>query len=345
MSKVRLRPLSSILCLAFSILACQDPRINSLENTGAPVKETGPAADPIIPGPKAPVLPDPIPKTAAPDLFIMSFNVRYNNSGDGVNAWPNRKEQAFTLIKGQNPDLIGFQEVLNNQLTDLKANVTGYTQLGVGRDDGKTAGEFSAIFFRTSRFRTDTSGTFWFSDTPEVPGSKSFGNTITRICTWAHLIDKNTGKGFYHFNLHIDHLSQPSREKSMLLLVKRIGEVKHPAEPLFVTGDFNSGEDNLVIRFMKGKVSLEGKANPMPFLDSFRQYDSISTKVSTRHDFTGNDSADDKIDYIFIQPRMKTLKAEIIRTNVNGLYPSDHFPVTAALTVPDWASTSIRRKD
>lgn len=341
MFKVVFRPKPFMLCLALAFMACQEGPVVPLAADPPGKIETGP----LPPGPDAPITVDPPAKTAAPDLFMMSFNIRYNNSGDGVNAWPNRKAQVYTLIKGQDPDLIGFQEVLNNQLTDLKANVTGYTAIGVGRDDGKTAGEFSPIFFRTARFRSDTNGTFWFSDTPEVPGSKHWGNTTTRICTWAHLIDKNTNKGFYHFNLHIDHLSQPSREKSMLLLSKRIGEVKHPSEPLFVTGDFNSGEDNLVIRYMKGKASLEGKANPMPFLDSYRQYDSVTVKVSTRHDFTGNDSADDKIDYILIQPRMKTLKAEIIRTHVNGLYPSDHFPVTAALTVPDWASTAIRRRD
>lgn len=338
MFQVAIRP-RFILCLGLAVLGCQTSQPT------APAPAT--ARNPVPVNPQLPGLPDPmepVSKGAAPDLFMMSFNIRYSTSSDGENAWTNRRAQVYALIKGQDPDLIGFQEVLNAQLTDLKANVPGYTSIGVGRDDGRSAGEHSPIFFRTARFTSDTSGTFWFSDTPEVPGSKTFGNTTTRICTWVHLVDRNTGKGFYHFNLHIDHLHQVSREKSMLLLSKRIGEVKKKDEPLFVTGDFNSGEDNVVVRYMKGKVMLEGKANPLPLLDSYRQFDSTTVKVSTRHDFTGNDSADEKIDYILIQPRMKTLKAEIIRTHVNGRYPSDHFPVTAALTIPDWVGTSIRRK-
>lgn len=347
MLSVHSRPIGLCFALAFVLVACQEPQSPTAEDKGSATRP--PVTGSLVQSggtevPAVPVIPvaTPARPAAAPDLFMMTFNIRYANTGDGVNAWSQRKAQVYALIKGQDPDIIGFQEVLLSQLQDLTANVPGYTAIAVGRDDGKSAGEHSPIFLRASRFQVDTTGTFWFSDTPAVPGSKIWGNTIPRICTWARLVDRNTSKGFYLFNLHVDHLSQPSREKSMLLLTARIGEVKHKTEPVFVTGDFNAGESNITIRYMKGKATLDNRNNPMPFLDSFREYDSVSTAVATRHDFTGNTSADDKIDYIWILPRIKTVKAEIIRTHVNGLYPSDHFPVTAALTVPDWASTSIR---
>lgn len=330
--------------MGLSILACQgmepvgtaaESKTFSEQDRSAP--ETGSRRPTPVPDPS-------LSKEAQgvePDLVLMTFNIRYSTSSDGANAWINRRSQVFALIKAQNPDVAGLQEALNSQMTDLKGELTAYSIVGVGRDDGKTAGEFSPIFYRTARFTVDTSGTFWYSDTPAVPGSKSWGNTLPRICTWARLLDRQTGKGFYFFNHHIDHLSQPSREKSVQLLVERIGEVKHAAEPVFVTGDFNVGEADPVIRFMKGKQTLAGKSNSIPFLDSYREVNPDETHINTRHDFTGAIDGE-KIDYVFMLPRMKALKAEILHDNVGGLYPSDHFPVTAAITVPDWVITSIR---
>lgn len=330
--------------MGLSICACQDiepagsyPESENVLEEGRPAPETGPKLVSEVPDPS---LTKAAPG-AEPDLVLMTFNIRYSNSSDGANIWTNRRGQVYALIKARNPDVAGLQEALNTQMTDLKGELTGYSIIGVGRDDGKTAGEFSPIFYRTARFTADTSGTFWYSDTPAVPGSKTWGNTLPRICTWARLVDRQTGRGFYFFNHHIDHLSQPSREKSVQLLVQRIGEVKHAGEPVFVTGDFNVGEADPVILFMKGKATLAGKANPIPFLDSYREVHPDETHINTRHDFTGAIDGE-KIDYVFMLPRMKALNAEIHHDNVGGLYPSDHFPVSAAITVPDWASSSIR---
>jgi len=294
-------------------------------------------------------VPDPIPAVQQPkvaavpaDLILLSFNIRYGTANDGTNSWSYRKAQLFDVIKGQAADVIGLQEALDSQIKEILAAVPGYSRLGVGRDDGKSAGEFSAILYRTARFQSDTSGTFWLSDTPEKPGSATWGNAITRICTWAHLVDKNTNRGFYHFNAHLDHESQPSREKSAVLIVQRMQAVAHKTEPAFLTGDFNVGEDDPVVRYLIGKTNLAGKANPIPFADSFRMLHPDAKDVGTFNDFTG-DTTGDKIDYILVPPRMQTLKAEIIRSNLNGKYPSDHFPINAAIVVPEWASTSIRR--
>lgn len=294
-------------------------------------------------------VPDPVPavrqpKVAAvpPDLIILSFNIRYGTAPDGANAWSYRKAQLFDLIKNQAADVIGLQEALDSQIKEILAAVPGYSRLGVGRDDGKAAGEFSPILYRTARFKADTSGTFWLSDTPEIPGSKTWGNNITRICSWTHLTDKNTNRGFYHFNAHLDHESQPSREKSAVLIVQRMQAVPKKTEPAFLTGDFNVDETDPVVRYLVGKGNLAGKANPMPMSDSFRMIHPDIKAASTFHDFLG-DTVGDKIDYVLVPPRMQILSAEIIRSNVNGKYPSDHFPINASLVVPEWATTSIRR--
>jgi endonuclease/exonuclease/phosphatase family metal-dependent hydrolase len=276
------------------------------------------------------------------DLVILSFNIRYGTANDGTNSWSFRKPLLFDVIKNQNADLIGMQEALDSQIKEIQVAVPGYTRLGVGRDDGKASGEFSPILFRTERFKVDTSGTFWLSDTPEIPGSKHWGNNITRICSWAHLTDKATNRGFYLFNAHLDHESQPSREKSAVLIIQRMQAVKHNAEPAFLTGDFNVGETDPVVRYLTGKATLAGKANPMPFADSFRMINPDVKAASTFHGFNGGTTGD-KIDYVMVPPRMQIPAAEIIRTNVNGKYPSDHYPINASVVVPEWASTSIRR--
>src|SRR4029078_2751345 len=143
-------------------------------------------------------------------------------TANGVeNVCTTRLDMLFALLRSENPDLIGLQEALRFQIDEILAAVPGYAVSALVRDDGKPAGEMSAILFRTTRFHVAASGTFWFSDTPEVPGSTSWGNRITRISSWARFVDRD-GPGFSHYNLHLDHESQPSREKSTTLLLQRI---------------------------------------------------------------------------------------------------------------------------
>ena len=146
-------------------------------------------------------------------LTVMSFNIRYGTAKDGENEWERRRDDAFDLIREQDADLIGLQEALHFQIDEIVAAVPGYATIGVGRDDGRARGEFAAILFRKNRFRVAEAGTFWFSDTPHGDGFEDVGNNITRICTWARLIDRD-GRGFFVYNVHLDHQSQPSRERS-----------------------------------------------------------------------------------------------------------------------------------
>ena len=258
-------------------------------------------------------------------LSVMSFNIRYGTAKDGDNHWSLRKEMLFDLVRERDADLVGLQEALAFQIDEIIAAVPGYAVIGVGRDDAAKAGEFSAILFRKDRFRVADAGTFWFSDTPEVPGSKTWGNNITRICTWARLIDRD-GRGFYHFNLHLDHESQPSRERSTSLLRQRIDARAYPADPVVVTGDFNVGEKNPALATLTGP-GADGAAAFL--LDTFRVLYPDEAAVGTFTGFAFGKTAGDKIDYVLVPPGAEVLSAEIVRTSRNERYPSDHFPVVA----------------
>jgi endonuclease/exonuclease/phosphatase family metal-dependent hydrolase len=279
----------------------------------------------------------PTPPSATGPLSVMTFNIRYGTANDGENRWTNRRDMVFALLRAENPDLIGLQEALRFQVDEILAAVPGYAAVGVGRDDGKAAGEMSAILYRTSRFYVASSGTFWFSDTPETPGSKSWGNRITRISTWARFVEGD-GRAFTHYNLHLDHESQPSREKSTALLLERIQARAVPAEPVVVTGDFNTGESNAALPVLVGPggpaaVPAAGAAPP-PFIDTFRALHRDETEVGSFTAFKFGETKGDKIDYVLVQPGTTVLSSGIIRTSQNGRYPSDHFPVVARVELP-----------
>jgi len=280
------------------------------------------------------------PDTAAKagiELKVMTFNIRYGTADDGENRWENRRQMVIDVLRDNSPNVVGLQEALDFQIAEIHNALAKYGRIGVAREDGKTEGEYSAILYRLDHFDVDESGTFWFSDTPEVPGSSHWGNACVRICTWARFIEKKSGKAFYIFNLHLDHISQPSREKSVVLLAQCVHNRKHK-DAFVVTGDFNAGESNPVVMYLKGKVALGGSNgresdNPVPMLDTFRVLHPDVKDVRTAHDFKGAREGN-KIDYIFTPPSVKVLEAEILYDNVDGRYPSDHFPVTVILRLP-----------
>lgn len=270
------------------------------------------------------------------ELQVMTFNIRYGTADDGENRWENRRQILIDVLKDNSPDVIGLQEALDFQISQIQQGLPEFGQLGVARDDGKTKGEYCAILYLLDRFKADESGTFWFSNTPDVPGSSHWGNANIRICTWARLVEKKTGAAFYLYNLHLDHVSQLSREKSAVLLAQRIRGRKHP-DPFIVTGDFNAGESNPAILYLKGKTALgkgESKsANPVPAVDTFRVLYPDANEVGTFNAFKGNRKGE-KIDYILTLPGVEVLEAKIVYTQHNGRYPSDHFPATARVCLP-----------
>jgi endonuclease/exonuclease/phosphatase family metal-dependent hydrolase len=254
------------------------------------------------------------------DLTVLSFNIRYDNPGDGEDRWAKRREQAVTVIRDHAPDVVGLQEALKGQLDDLGKALEGYGRIGVGRDDGKERGEYSAILYRMDRLEVVEDGTFWLSGTPETPGSASWGNRVVRVCTWARFREKQSGAVFYLFNTHLDHQNQPSREKSAALICERIASRAGMAEPVIVTGDFNAGEKNAAVLAMVGPET--------GLVDSFRVAHPDETQVGTFNGF-GKSVGTEKIDYVFV-PKMATVRgAGIDRRSKDGRYPSDHFAVWA----------------
>jgi endonuclease/exonuclease/phosphatase family metal-dependent hydrolase len=254
-------------------------------------------------------------------LSVMTFNIRYGTANDGENNWAARRALLLDVVRDEDADLVGLQEALDFQIDAIVAAIPGYAVVGVGRNDAARKGEYSAILFRRDRLQVASSGTFWFSDTPELVASTTWGNRITRICTWARFVDRD-GRAFWHFNLHLDHESQPSREKSVELLRRRVDARAFANEPVVITGDFNVGEKNPALTAL-----VAGGA----FRDTFRALYPDEKLAGTFSGFTAGKVDGDKIDYVFAQPETAVLAAAIVRTSRNDRYPSDHFPVTARI--------------
>lgn len=259
---------------------------------------------------------------AQPDapLRVMSFNIRYGTANDGDDHWDKRKTFLVDVLREQAPDVIGLQEALYSQIAYIVQALPDYAMVGVGRDDGVRGGEYTAILYRTARLSLSRSDTFWFSDTPGIVGSKSWGNSITRICTWAQFTTPD-GRPLYVFNVHLDHQSQPSRERSAALLRKRV-DGRDPKAPAIVMGDFNAGERNPAVTSMVEGATLR---------DTFRAKHPSASPVGTFTGFTFGRISGEKIDHIFATTDWEVVDAAIVRTDRHQRYPSDHFPVTAVL--------------
>jgi endonuclease/exonuclease/phosphatase family metal-dependent hydrolase len=264
----------------------------------------------------------------------MSFNIRYGTADDGDDSWPHRKDLVWEVVERHAPDVLAVQEALRFQLDALHTAVHGYGEVGVGRDDGKEAGEYAAILVRDERLAVLESGTFWLSDTPDVPASTSWGNRIPRICTWARLQDRLSGRVFSVYNVHLDHESQPSREESAQLLAARLA--RRPAgEPVIVLGDFNAGEGNLARRLLAADGSVANADTRPEHPALVDTYGLLRTSTGAEGTFNGfvGDTTGERIDAILVSGDWMILGAAIDRTQRDGHYPSDHFPVTAVLAI------------
>lgn len=262
---------------------------------------------------------------AALRVRVLSFNLRYQNPGDtGPKNWEARRGPSIDLIRREAPDFVGLQEALRSQLDDLHERLGGeYAEIGVGREDGKTRGEYSALLIRRDRWIVEESGTFWLSDTPDVPNSMTWGNRITRICTWARLKESASGKSVHFFNTHFDHESQPSREKSAALLAERLA-ARQPAGPFVLTGDFNATPDNPAITALTG--------GPLKLVDAWKAAnpDVPATESGTWQAFNGNRDGG-RIDFVLVPPGTRIIDAAILHDAPDGVLPSDHFPVRATV--------------
>jgi endonuclease/exonuclease/phosphatase family metal-dependent hydrolase len=257
-------------------------------------------------------------------IRLLTFNIRYGTANDGAHRWPNRRAAVVGTIADHAPHILGIQEALRFQLDEIGTALPRYREIGVGRDDGRTAGEYTAILIDTARFAVHSSGTFWLSDTPDVPGSMHWGNRITRITTWARLVDRATGDTVRVYNAHWDHESQFSRERSATLMLSRIGSDGARTDRVLVLGDFNSDEAN--------PAFLALLAHPAAQLrDSFREVHPDAQVVGTFNAFRG-DSTAGKIDAVLVGPGWEVLGSGIDRRKWTDVWASDHFSVWAIIS-------------
>lgn len=258
---------------------------------------------------------------SADALTVMTYNLRYA-SPNPPNAWPTRRPLMAQLIRQIAPDLFGTQEGLYGQLKDLAADLPEYDWIGLGRDGG-SRGEFMAVFFRKARLEPLAYDHFWLSDTPEVIGSSTWGNSNRRMVTWVRFLDRQTKREFFFWNTHFDHQSQTAREKSAELVRQRIAALQ-TSLPLLLVGDFNAAAGT-------------NKAYHTLTADNFltdtwltaRQR--VNDGIGTFNDFKAAAPNGPRIDWILARGEVAVDSAEIATFARDGQFPSDHFPVVVRL--------------
>lgn len=248
-------------------------------------------------------------------LNLATYNLRLNIAQDGADAWPNRRDMVKSLVRYHRFDVFGTQEGLPDQIDDLAA-MAEYAYVGVGRDDGRRAGEHSAIFYRRDRFELLGAGDFWLSETPDVPSKGWDAKCCNRIASWARLRDRATGKAFHFFSVHFDHEGELARRESAKLMVRRIRDIAG-ADPVVCAGDFNSTPDTGQIRTMQSLLADAFRVSEEP------PYGPVGTFNGFRLDAAGAG----RIDYVFVSGAFRVLRYAALTDSLGGRLPSDHFPV------------------
>ena len=285
----------------------------------------------------------------ATTMQVGSFNIRYENRRDSLNGngWGQRCPVIAQLVRFHDFEIFGTQEGKHGPLEQLKGMLPGYEYIGVGRDDGKEAGEHSAIFYKTELFDLLDHGDFWLSQTPEKP-SVGWDAAMERICTWGHFKVKSTKRDFYYFNLHMDHIGVQARMESAKLVVEKIREICD-GKPVILTGDFNVDQTNPIYGVFTGSGILK---------DSYEACEIRYALDGTANGFDPNSFTKSRIDHVFVSPMTRVIRYGVLtdtyRTMTpeaekyeNGNFPkeisfqayqartpSDHFPVKVILQLP-----------
>ncbi|WP_425636028.1 endonuclease/exonuclease/phosphatase family protein [Algoriphagus yeomjeoni] len=245
-----------------------------------------------------------------------TFNIRYANPNDVGNLWADRLPHVASLIQFHQIELVGVQEALNNQLLDLTREL-GYSYIGVGRDDGTEKGEYAAILYNPEMFEILDQGTFWLSPTPEKP-SKGWDAALNRICTWGKFKDMS-GKIFYVFNIHYDHIGQQAREESSKLVMAQVSLINKENAPAILMGDFNVRPENAAYSTITSNPDWQD-ARLISEIPSYGPAGSFTS-------FDWEKMPDGIIDHIFVKGDLKVIRHGILTDNYGKKYPSDHFPV------------------
>ena len=251
------------------------------------------------------------------ELTVLSYNIRYDNPNDGENQWKYRKERVANYIKEIKPDIIGMQEVLDPQLVFLDLSLTEFSFVGVGREDGKTKGEYSPILYNSNRLTLLQTDTFWLSETPKVI-SVGWDAALERICTYAQFKHKETGQKFWVFNTHFDHIGELARIQSAKLIHQKIKMLNTNNFPVIITGDFNLTPDTAPIKIFQNA-----------YVDVMQKTPTNANNYGTFTGFDKLSNGEERIDYIF-KKGLKTLRStHIWLKTTSGGWASDHHPVQA----------------
>ena len=249
------------------------------------------------------------------DLKIMSYNIKLDYPKEGKNSWTNRKPFMVNQIKFYEPDVLGVQEAMPNQMKDLDSLLTDYSFIGVGRDDGKDEGEYSAIFYKKDELEVVESSTFWLSQTPDKV-SMGWDAVCNRVCTYALFLHKTTKEKFWVFNTHFDHVGKEARSKSAVLILGKIKHLNTEDYPVFLTGDFNMEPNHESIALITQTLKDSKEVAELDF-----------GPEGTFNGFHFDQPVTRRIDYIFISEDVEVNKYAVLSDNWNMQYPSDHLPV------------------
>lgn len=254
----------------------------------------------------------------------MTFNLRHA-SDIPPNTWAERRPVVSELLRQSAPDLVGTQEGLYAQLQDIARDRPEFSWIGLGREGG-SRGEFAAVFYRPSRLQPLAFDHFWLSDTPEVVGSKSWNSSCVRMATWVRFRDLQSGREFEFWNTHLDHESQHARERAAALIVQRV-EKQNTTLPIVLVGDFNA----------------QARANPTYdlFMEAgwsdtwFQSAQRVGPNFASFHGYAAPVPDGPHIDWILTKGNVRADETRVVNFEINGQYPSDHFPVVAALRIDE----------
>lgn len=259
----------------------------------------------------------------AQSFHLATYNIRQRNQVDTGNLWQDRKDMVTNLIKYHDFDIFGVQEAFKDQMDDMQQALPNYASIGVGRDDGKEKGEYSAIFYKKERFSALSGGTFWLSATNTESPNKGWDAALPRICTWGIFQDKTNGKKFIMMNTHFDHIGKVARKESAKLMLQKAKELAKGL-PLIISGDLNVDEKN------EAYFTL---ANSETVKDTYDLSPKVYEPNSTFNGWGKNIVQKKRIDHIFVSKPFRVLNFGILTDTYMGKYPSDHFPVAVLL---DW---------
>lgn len=291
-----------------------------------PACATAPQAAPSLAG--APANPA---QRSGPPLRVMSFNLRYNNPGDGPNAWPLRKQWVAQLIRFHDADAIGVQEALSGMLADLDTLLPEFSRIGVGRTDGVAKGEFSAILYRRDRLEMLENATFWLSPTPAVPGSKGWDAALERIATWGRFRDRATGCTYLHLNTHFDHVGERARQESARIIRQRLATLAAVGSPVVMTGDLNTNPRSVAYQIFT-RDTIAGAFTPLVDAMSVSRDGHYGPDASFNN-FRAIPPDGNRIDYVLTSPEVEVRKHAILTDSWGNRFPSDHLPVLASLAI------------